>query len=59
LDQQAARIACGGRHPRPPRRVRPGTAAPIGLAVLMVRHANKKGLQRGRRRREDMLDQVG
>src|SRR6185437_4669314 len=29
-----------------------------GLAVLMVHHANKKGLQRGSSRREDMLDLV-
>jgi len=30
----------------------------VGLAVLMVHHANKKGLQRGSSRREDMLDLV-
>lgn len=30
----------------------------IGVAVLMVHHANKKGLQRGSSRREDMLDLV-
>jgi putative DNA primase/helicase len=30
----------------------------LGLAVLMVHHANKKGLQRGSSRREDMLDLV-
>ena len=29
-----------------------------GLAVLMVHHANKKGLQRGSSRREDLLDLV-
>ena len=30
----------------------------LGLAVLMVHHANKKGLQRGSSRREDLLDLV-
>jgi hypothetical protein len=30
----------------------------LGRAVLMVHHANKKGLQRGISRREDMLDLV-
>jgi putative DNA primase/helicase len=30
----------------------------LGVAVLMVHHANKKGLQRGSSRREDMLDMV-
>lgn len=30
----------------------------LGLAVLMIHHANKKGLQRGSSRREDMLDLV-
>lgn len=34
------------------------TLRQLGLAVLMVHHANKKGLQRGSSRREDMLDLV-
>lgn len=30
----------------------------VGVAVLMVHHANKKGVQRGTSRREDVLDTV-
>src|SRR5262249_54949829 len=30
----------------------------VGTAVLLVHHANKKGLQRGTSRREDVLDLV-